>query len=745
MVPEKKKKRIYELAKDYKISSNAMLSVLRDLKFGPKSHMSIATTPMVAAVKKKFEESKKEAKKEMQQRTKSIAAKPSPTAVSTRIGGIKVNDAKSSVAGIMRKIEKKKKRKDRRKRKGRHTVDRAAVAKTFKSTMANLRGTKQKRHFPKGGGDSTDDAAPTNVIEVTEFMSVAELARLMDRKAAELIAKLFELGMMATINQRLDLDTTEMIAAEFGFEIKQMAEAGDVAREDEQEANMVHRAPVVTIMGHVDHGKTSLLDYVRHTNVVAGEAGAITQHIGAYEIDFDGNGITFLDTPGHEAFTAMRARGTQITDIIVLIVAADDGVQPQTVEAIDHARAASVPIIVAINKIDKPNADLDQVRTQLANHNLISEEWGGKTIMVEISAKVGTGVDDLLKMILLQAEMMDLEADPEIRGQGVIVDSRLEKGRGPVATVLIQKGTCKVTDSIVAGVFSGHIRTITDDKNQSVKSVGPSRPAQITGLGGVPQAGDSFMVVASAQEAKEISIKRAQIKREHDARRAHGRMTLDKVFDRIKEGQIKELRLIIKGDVDGSVEVLADTLGKIATDEVKTNIIHMAVGAVTESDVLLATASDAVIIGFQVGPDVRAREAAKKEKVDVRRYEVIYEAEQDVRKALEGMLAPTISENFVGSAEVRDLFKVPKIGTIAGCYITTGRVQRKDKCRLVRDGKSIYTGQLSSLKRFKDDAREVKESFECGIGLENYNDLKVGDTLEFFELIEEARTLDSIE
>lgn len=744
MVPDKKK-RIYELAKDYKISSNAMLSVLQKLKFEPKSHMSIATTPMMVAVKKKFEESKQEAKKEMQQRTKSIAAKTGAVAVPTRIGGIKVDDAKSSVAGIMRKIEKKKKRKDRRKRKGRHTVDRAAVAKTFKSTMANLRGTKQKRRFRKGGAGADENDVATNVLQVTEFMSVAELARLMDHKAAELIAKLFELGMMATINQRLDLDTTEMIAGEFGFDIEQMAEVGDAAREDEIESNMEVRAPVVTIMGHVDHGKTSLLDFVRNTNVVATEAGAITQHIGAYEVHHEVGDITFLDTPGHQAFTAMRARGTQITDIIVLLVAADDGVQPQTVEAIDHARAAGVPIIVAINKIDKPNANVEHVRSQLANHNLLSEEWGGKTIMVEISAKKGTRVEELLKMILLQAEMMDLQADPGIRGQGVIVDSRLEKGRGPVATVLIQKGTCRVGEPVVAGTFSGHVRTITNDRDESIKSVGPSRPAQITGLNGVPQAGDSFMVVSSPQEAKEISAKRAQIKREYDARRAHGRMTLDKVFDRIKEGQIKELRLIIKADVDGSVEVLSDTLGKIATDEVKTNIIHSGVGAVTESDVLLAAASDAIIIGFQVGPDVRAREVGKKEDVDIRRYDVIYEAEQDVRKALEGMLTPTISEKFVGSAEVRDIFKVPKIGTIAGSYVTSGRVQRKDKCRLVRDGKTIYTGQLSSLRRFKDDAREVKEGFECGIGIENYNDLKVGDILEFIELVEEARTLDVAE
>jgi len=743
MVSEKK--RIYQLAKDYKISSNAMLSILKELKFQPKSHMSIATTPMVEAIKKKFAQSKQEAKKEMQQRAKVREAVEKTS--STRIGGIKVDNAKSSVASIMRKIEKKQKRKDRRKRKNRHTVDSTVVAKTFKSTMADLQTTKQKKKYRKDGDAESQEAYNPNLLEVTEFISLAELAKLMDKKPAELISKLFELGMMATINQRLDMDSIEMLSSEFGFEITKMAEVGDTAREEELDENLVTRAPIVTIMGHVDHGKTSVLDYVRKTNVVAGEAGAITQHIGAYEVEREDGRITFLDTPGHEAFTAMRARGTQVTDIIVLVVAADDGVQPQTVEAIDHARAASVPIIVAINKIDKPNANPEKIRTQLSNHNLLSEDWGGKTIMVEISAKSGEGIDDLLKMILLQAEMMDLQADPDIKGQGVIVDSQLEKGRGPVITVLIQKGRCFVGNSIVAGMQYGRVRTITNDRDIQVKKIGPSRPAQITGLNGVPQAGDSFIVVDNDQEAKDISIKRSQVKRAQEARRTHGGgiVTLDKVFDRIKEGKIKELRLIIKGDVDGSVEVLSDTLGKIATDEVKTNIIHRSVGAITESDVLLAAASDAIILGFQVTPDVRAREVAKNEKVDIRQYSVIYEAENDVRKALEGMLSPEIKEVFVGSAEVRNIFKVQKFGTIAGCYVKEGRVKRKDKCRLVRDGKIIYTGLLSSLKRFKDDAKEVKEGFECGIGIENYNDIKVDDVIEMIEIVEEARTLDKVE
>jgi translation initiation factor IF-2 len=494
-------------------------------------------------------------------------------------------------------------------------------------------------------------------------------------------------------------------------------------------------------MGHVDHGKTSLLDYIRKTNVVGGEAGAITQHIGAYEVEHDGNRIVFLDTPGHEAFTAMRSRGTQITDIVVLIVAADEGVQPQTVEAIDHARAANVPIIVAISKIDKPGANPDEVKGQLAKHNLLSEDWGGKIIMVGISSKSGEGIDKLLEMILLQSEMMDLKADPEIRAQGVIVDARLERGRGAVATVLIQTGQCEVGDPIVAGVNRGHIRTIVDDRDQQLKKIGPATPAQITGLDGVPQAGDTFLAVKDDQEAREITAKRSQIKREYDARRPQGGVTLEKVFSQIKEGQIQELRLIIKGDVDGSVEVLSDTLGKIETDEVKTHIIRRGVGAITESDVLLAAASDAIIIGFQVTPDPRARELAQTEKVDIRRYDIIYEAEEDVKRALEGMLAPELSERFAGLAEVRDTFKVPKIGVIAGCYVKEGKISRNDRVRLARDGKTIYTGTISSLKRFKEDAKEVKEGFECGIGLENYNDIKVGDLIEAVEVVETARTL----
>jgi translation initiation factor IF-2 len=767
--------RIYELAKEFKISSSAMLKILRDLNFQPKSHMSVVSPEMMAAVKGKFAREKQEAKREMDQRQKPKLVKPAPprapapppppakpaasgapaatgkpaatgTAApksSVTVSGMTVKTAKkSNISGLFKKIERKQRKKDRRKKKERRTVDKVEVAKSFKATMAGLSGGSQRKRYKRDAQSGLDgDQRPANLIEVNEFMSLAELAKEMDHKPAELIARLFEMGMMATINQRLDMDTIEMLASEFEFDVTRRAEVGEEVREQEHDEKLERRAPVVTIMGHVDHGKTSLLDFIREANVVATEAGAITQHIGAYLVKRPDGNIAFIDTPGHEAFTAMRARGAQITDIVVLVVAADDAVRPQTVEAIDHARAAGVPIIVAINKIDLPTANRDAIRTQLTEHNLVAEDWGGKAIMVDVSAKTGEGVDKLLEMILLQAEMMDLQADPTIRGQGVVIDSRLEKGRGPVVTVLIQRGTCSIGESIVAGTCCGRIRAMTDEYDQPLTKIGPSTPAQITGLHGVAQAGDSFMVAQNDQEAKQIALKRSQIKREQDSRHTHGRLSLDRVFDRIKEGAIKEIRLILKGDVDGSVEVMADTLGAISNEEVKTNIIHRAVGTITERDILLAAASDAIIIGFQVTMDSRARELTRNEHVDVRMYDVIYEAESDVRKALEGLLSPDISEKFVGAAEVRQLYKVPKVGTIAGCYVREGRINRKDQVRVVRDEKIVYRGTLSSLKRFRDDAREVKESFECGIGVENYNDLKVSDIIEAYELVETARTL----
>ncbi|RME21286.1 MAG: translation initiation factor IF-2, partial [Candidatus Zixiibacteriota bacterium] len=728
-----KTRRIYEVAKHYKISSNAMMKLLRELNFTPKSHMSVATPEMIAAVNLKFAREREEAKKAMvEKKRQRTPSSQQPSASNSGTGAVKAAPTAGQVPAMPPRPggpgrgggPQRRKRKDRRRKRDQRSVDHTEVQRAFRATMADLSGaprTHKRRRSSDSGATQDDGAAP--VIKVNEYMTVAELANIMDRRAAEVVAKLMEMGMMATINQRLDMDTIEMVAAEFGYDVEPIAEIGESVVEEENEEAQVTRAPVVTVMGHVDHGKTSLLDYIRKTNVVGGEAGSITQHMGAYEVQHGEERIVFLDTPGHEAFTAMRARGAQITDIAVIIVAADEGVMPQTIEAIDHARAAGVPIIVAISKIDKPNARPDEVKTQLSNHNLLPEEWGGKTITVEISSKTGEGIDKLLDMIVLQAQIMDLKADPTIKGQGVVVDSRLERGRGPVATVLIQKGKSKIGDIVVAGIYSGRIRTMVNDRGQKLKEVGPATPVQITGLSGVPQAGDSFLVVHDEQEAREITVRRSQIKREYEFRHPSGPVTLERFFDQIQEGQVKELRLIIKGDVDGSVEVLSDTLGRIQTSEVKTNIIRRGVGAITESDILLAAASEAIVIGFQVTLDARAREAARREKVDVRLYSVIYEAEEDVRKALEGLLAPTVNEQFVGMAEVRQVFKVPKIGAVAGCYVKSGRIHRNDKVKLMREGKLIYTGTIASLKRFKDDAREVREGFECGIGIEGFNDI----------------------
>lgn len=736
------KKRLYEVAKEYKISSNALLKILRELKFEPKSHMSVATDEMLAAIESKFAAEKEAVKKDIE--LKKTKAQKIEDLEEIHERDVSFDKRLAKLTTALKKPDKgKKKRRDRKKkRKDVRKVDKVAVQKSFKATMATIGGGKKTKKYKKRGrGDEDDIGFDENVIEVNEFMTVAELANSMDMKPAALIATCFKLGMMASINQRLDMETIETLALECGFSVQEKAEIGVEAREEEKEEDMVTRAPVVTVMGHVDHGKTSLLDYIRKTNVVAREAGAITQHIGAYKVKGSGKDIVFIDTPGHEAFTAMRARGAQITDIVILVVAADDGVMPQTIEAIDHARAADVPIIVAINKIDKPNANPDLIRQELSKHNLIPEEWGGKTIMVEVSAKSGQGIDSLLEMVHLQAEVLDLMADPDIRGQGVVVEAKLEKGRGPVSTIIVQRGSVEVGDPIVAGSHSGHVRVMLSDRDEPLDEIGPSTPARITGLSGVPQAGDSFIVVKDDQEAREISQKRTQLKREQEIRRGHGRATLEKIYEQIKEGQIKELRLVIKGDVDGSAQVLSETLGKIATDEVRTLIIHKGVGAVNESDVLLAAASNAIIIAFNVSPDGRAREAAVREKVDIKQYSIIYDVENDIRKALEGMLSPEISEEFVGMAEVRQVFRVPRVGAIAGCFIKEGLVRRTDKVHVVRDGRIIHKGELSSLKRFKDDVREVAEGFECGMGIEGFNDIKVGDELELYKIIETAKKL----
>ena len=582
-------------------------------------------------------------------------------------------------------------------------------------------------------------------IEVTEFIAVNELANLMDVPVGEVIAKCIGLGLMVSINQRLDIETITLVADEFGFEIEQQTEYKAEALEDvsDQEETLLPRDPVVTIMGHVDHGKTSLLDYIRKANVVAGESGGITQHIGAYRVQVDKERhVAFLDTPGHEAFTAMRARGAKVTDIVVLIVAADDAVMPQTVEAINHAQAAGVPIVIAINKIDKPNANPEKIKQQLAERNILVEDWGGKYQCAEISAKKGTNVDELLEKILLEAEILELKANPHRAARGTVVESQLDKGKGITATILVQKGELNIGDPFVAGNFHGRVRAMFDQRNKKVKTAGPSTPVLVLGFEGAPQAGDTFVVVNSEREAREIGLKRQQLKREQDHRQVH-HITLDEIASQISIGGVKELPLVVKGDVDGSVEALSDSLMKLSNTEVLIKVIHRGVGAISEGDVLLAAASNAIIVGFHVRPHVNARKLAEAEHVDIRLYNVIYDAINEVKSALEGMLAPVISEKTVATIEIRDTFKVPKIGTVAGCYVQDGKVTRTSKVRLYREGVVIYTGDLASLRRFKEDVREVDAGYECGLNIQNFNDIKIGDIIEAYQIVETKKKLES--
>ncbi|BCJ85306.1 translation initiation factor IF-2 [Effusibacillus dendaii] len=572
-------------------------------------------------------------------------------------------------------------------------------------------------------------------IEIEGAVTVGELAKLIKREPSEIIKKLLFLGIMATINQEIDTDAIELVASDFGVEVvvKEPVdeEALDMLIEEADPAKLQERPPIVTIMGHVDHGKTTLLDAIRETNVTAQEAGGITQHIGAYQVEVSGKKITFLDTPGHEAFTTMRARGAQVTDITVLVVAADDGVMPQTVEAINHAKAANVPIIVAVNKMDKPDANPDRVRQELSEYGLISEEWGGDTIFVPLSAKQRTGLDQLLEMILLVAEMAELKADPTARPRGTVIEAELDKGRGPVATVLVQNGTMRVGDIVVAGTTFGRVRAMVNDKGRRVKEAGPSYPVEILGLNDVPSAGDLFVVYDDERKARSLAEKRIA-KHRQEQLGVQSRVTLEDLYKQIQEGDVKELNVIIKADVQGSVEALTGSLEKIDIAGVRVKVIHKGVGAITESDILLASASNAIVIGFNVRPEPNAGRVAESEKVDVRLYRVIYNVIEELEAAMKGMLDPEYKEVIQGRAEIRQTFKVSKVGTIAGCYVTEGKVTRNSEVRVIRDGIVIYEGKLDTLKRFKDDAREVASGYECGITLENFNDIKEGDIIEAF-------------
>lgn len=708
------KKRVYQVARELDLSSEALLEMLGGMGLAVKSHMSAIEDKTVEALREKLRQEKEEVKKE-EARKKEI------------------------VKEVVAKEKAPEKAPEPPKRVGlRRRVDEKSVKETVRKTLADIDGKKAKRYKRKAAEDEEAVEEEARLIRVTEFISVGELASALGVKPAEVVACCMRMGVMATINQRLDADTIGAIADEFAYSVEFVKEYGaEIAEEHEAPAERRH--PVVTIMGHVDHGKTSLLDYVRRSNVVAGESGGITQHIGAYEVETPGGRISFLDTPGHEAFTAMRARGAQATDIVVLVVAANERVMPQTIEAIDHAKAAEVPIIVAINKIDLPDANVDRIKQELASNGLTPDDWGGNVVMLPVSAKRGDNMNHLLELILLQAEMLDLKAPASGRAAGVVIESRVEQGRGIVVTVLIQKGVLELGDPFVAGVRYGKIRAMFNERRKNVKAAHPSTPVEILGSQGIPQAGDSFMVTRDEREAREIAAKRQLLQREKDLRKiVH--ISLQDLFARIQAGELKELRVVTKGDVDGSVEALGDSLQKLGTDQVSIKIIHRGVGAVNESDVLLAAASDAIVIGFHVGVNAKAREIAKRELVDVRTYDIIYEVTKAIKAAMEGLLGPLMEERITGKVEVRQVFTIKGLGAIAGSYVTEGTVTRGCFVRVRRGGEVVFEGKVSSLKRFKDDARQVAQGYECGVGLEDFSNLKEGDVLEAYVIEEVERT-----
>jgi translation initiation factor IF-2 len=615
--------------------------------------------------------------------------------------------------------------------------------KSSKGKGAKYRRDKRDQHRQQTEKDVEQQEADSKVLKVTEFVTASEVATMMDVPVTQIISACMSLGMMVTMNQRLDAETLSVVADEFGYEVEFVTSdlEDNIKEVKDKPEDLKPRAPIVTVMGHVDHGKTSLLDYIRQENVIAGESGGITQHIGAYGVELEGGQkIAFLDTPGHEAFTAMRARGAQVTDLAIIVIAADDAIMPQTKEAIAHAQAANVPIVFAINKIDKPGANPEKVKEGLAQMNLLVEDWGGKIQSHDISAKTGEGVKELLEKVLLEAEILELQANPNKPAIGTVVEAFLDKGRGYVSTILVQAGTLKAGDYVLAGKNSGKVRAMHDERGKVVKIAGPSTPVSILGLDGAPQAGDKFTVFADEREAKQIAAKRTQLQREQSVR-TQRHITLDEIGRRIALGDFQELNIILKGDVDGSVEALTDSFQKLSTEEIQVNIIHKGVGAITESDVLLATASDAIIIGFNVRPMGNARQIADKEEIDIRMYSIIYDAINDLKDAMEGMLSPELKEEITGTAEIREIFKVTKIGSIAGCMVTSGKIFRNSQIRLIRDGVVIYTGELASLKRFKDDVKDVSKGFDCGMQIKNYNDIQENDVIEAFHEVEVKKKL----
>jgi translation initiation factor IF-2 len=803
------KEKVYKLAQEFKMSSEALVQMLHGMGIKVKSHMSTVDENLRDEIKKRLEQERAEIKREYerkkQMRTKAreelaeepAVPVPAPTVqakapavpaeparvqapVRREIPVSSVRHAEPSHRGVTDRGPRRDTympsavatprfaapgapippaggtggpgRRDRgRKKAGKKRYERPEINEfelkaNVKKTLAKIGSGSARKKYKKEGGEKEIEAAEgeKKVLNVSEFVTGNELANMLGVAPSEVIAKCLELGLFVTINQRLDFETLELLADEFGYSAKLMTEyAADEEEKDEEEGGKLEpRAPVVTVMGHVDHGKTSLLDYIRKTNVIAGEAGGITQHIAAYEVRTPHGAVTFLDTPGHEAFTAMRARGAQITDVIVLVVAADNGVMPQTKEAIDHARAAGVPMVVAINKMDLPVANADKVKAELAQYNVLVEDYGGKVSCVEISARNGKGVDRLLEILTLETEILELKANREGMARGVVIEAELDKGRGPVATILIQKGTLHRGDAFVTGIHHGRVRDLLDERGRIVEQAVPSQPVLVLGLAGTPQAGDSFKVVADEKEAREIAARRRLAAKERELRRI-GTVSLDHLYEQIQAGSVQTLHLVIKGDVDGSVEALADSLEKLSTKEIKVGVIHKSVGAIKESDVMLAAASNAIIIGFHLSPNTKIRELAKREGVDIRTYRIIYEVVDAMRSAMEGMLKPEIRETVLAGIEVRKVFKVSKVGTVAGSYVVSGTVTRGCKARLIRDDVVVTESRIGSLRRVADDVREVQAGQECGLTLENYHDYKEGDRIETYEEVEIARKLTS--
>ena len=704
--------------------------------------------PVASSSKGKIENKEKQDKEKDKDKKKRKRIKPTPAQ--------QVQNNNSTTPAAAPKKDNKKHKANKKEVK-KVELDSNEIEKQIKETLARLspmgksktskhRRDKRQSISQHMQEEMLHEMEEQKILKVTEFVTANELANMMDVPVTKIIASCMSLGMFVSINQRLDAEAIQLIADEFGYSIKfvsaDVVEALSEEEEVDTEENMQPRSPIVTVMGHVDHGKTSLLDYIRNANVIAGEAGGITQHIGAYEVQLPESGkkITFLDTPGHEAFTAMRARGAKMTDIAIIVIACDDKIMPQTIEAINHAQAAGVPIVFALNKIDRPAADPDRIKSELANMNLLVEDWGGKIQSQEISAKKGTNVDLLLEKVLLEAEMLELKGNPNKRAKGTVIESSLDKGRGYVAKILVQDGTIRQGDVVLAGATYGRVKAMYNERNKLLKEAGPSAPVLLLGLNGAPQAGDTFNVMQSEKDAKDLSNKRTQLQREQGLR-TQKHITLDEIGRRIAIGDFKQLDLIVKADVDGSVEALSDSLLKLSTPEVQVNVIHKSVGQITESDVLLATASNAIIIGFQVRPSVGARKLAEQEQIDIRLYSIIYTAINELKDAIEGMLSPEIQEKIVANLEVRETFKISKVGTIAGCMCLDGKIARSTKVRIIRDGIVVYTGKLASLKRFKDDVKEVVMGQDCGLNIENFNDIKVGDIIEGYEELEIKRTL----